>query len=976
MRRLAQLIANRNAALAIVAIVLLLVGGGVVLATNLAHEDNILAFLPAGDPDVKLFHQLNERFGGLQVALVGLEAEDAFSYDFMVQLKQATDDLKDTNGLEHVLSMVNIPDFTLDPERGGIVTGPLIREIPHTPKGKEALRRRVLSQDHVVGNFVSENSKAVLVYCFLAHGSDPKKVGARIKTVINKNFPNASKYWGGGPFISSYIYNVTQQDMRRLTPWAVLGMLLVMLFSFRDIVGTCLALLSTSFGVVFTYGLMVLFNEPVNLVLSSLPVILFAVGSAYGIHVLARYYQLVQNHDRTTAIVGTLTSTGPTVIAAGLTTVASMFSFMSMDLRPMRVFGLFTGLGVMFTLILSLTFIPAVIRLVGVRARKEKAESAGIRSLVRAVGWLQRRRGWVLSGLGCVVVGSVILIGQVDSRIETTSLFSKGSPPDLADQFLRRYFGGSQFLQIQVEGDMTDPRVLREVQWMADQLSFFPQVSGVTHIGEAMSRANEAMEGQRRVPDTADKVRQLYIFMSSEPSIRQLVSDDHKYSLIQVKAAGSSAIELEDLLQKVEGWFEKNALRNYRIVAAKDAGHVVAEDRLRNIAMTRIMAALRLAKKTPTPQQLEQMERALSDTTKESDHKNVIFALKKFLRSEESIVILPPAEGGEDLAQKIAVALAALGPDATMETKRLALARILSVLPNDSTVDDLILSLEIPAKEIWRKTVALQQAHRALTAANIVLPEGLRGQNLLAVVSGAFSDMKSKTVLLPVMSNENGDSQKTVSLGTGSLNIGVNGMPVINRSLSRSALANQFKSLGFALIPVILIMAFLFRSLRTGLLVSVPTLLTLLVVYGGMGLLGVHLDIGTAMLACIILGSGVDYGVHLVAEWHFPNNRGVLDAAIRAVRRTGGAIWINAVMVCTGFAVLTLGQARPLQNVGGLTAVAMITAAVATFVAVPVLARRAQYVRGLRFSETVETVGPVEDENRIVHPSSASGRDQ
>jgi predicted RND superfamily exporter protein len=48
-------------------------------------------------------------------------------------------------------------------------------------------------------------------------------------------------------------------------------------------------------------------------------------------------------------------------------------------------------------------------------------------------------------------------------------------------------------------------------------------------------------------------------------------------------------------------------------------------------------------------------------------------------------------------------------------------------------------------------------------------------------------------------------------------------------------------------------------------------------------------------------------------------------------------------MVFAGFLVLTQGEAKPLQSVGGLTAAAMLTAALATFVTIPVLARRRSY---------------------------------
>jgi hypothetical protein len=155
--------------------------------------------------------------------------------------------------------------------------------------------------------------------------------------------------------------------------------------------------------------------------------------------------------------------------------------------------------------------------------------------------------------------------------------------------------------------------------------------------------------------------------------------------------------------------------------------------------------------------------------------------------------------------------------------------------------------------------------------------------------------------------------------------------------------ANQFRSLAFALGLVFLIMIVMFRSLTGGLLATVPTALTLLLVYGAMGAMDVHLDIGTSMLASIIIGTGVDYGVHLLDAWRVEDGQPLSQGAHRAAAHTGPAIWTNALAVCAGFFVLTLGDAKPLQNVGALTAAAMLAAAVTTFLAIPALARRRRY---------------------------------
>jgi predicted RND superfamily exporter protein len=133
---------------------------------------------------------------------------------------------------------------------------------------------------------------------------------------------------------------------------------------------------------------------------------------------------------------------------------------------------------------------------------------------------------------------------------------------------------------------------------------------------------------------------------------------------------------------------------------------------------------------------------------------------------------------------------------------------------------------------------------------------------------------------------------------------------------------------------VVLVLCIAFRSVRRGLVAATPTIMTLAVVYGVMGFGDVHLDLGTAMLASLVIGAGVDYAVHFASAWW--NEPSIADA----VRKTAAAIWTNATMVAAGFFILTLGEAKTLQNVGHLTAAAMLTAAVATFVCIPVFAGR------------------------------------
>ena len=973
MKLLARIICNRLWALVIVLVVTLIAGASLYMARQVKHEDDILAFLPKENPEVKLFHEINSRFGGLDLALVGIRTDDPVDPQFIKQLRKTTLALKQTHGLDHVLSLANIMDFTPDTEKGGIITDRLVNTIPKNKAEREALYRKVMSRDHVVGNLVSADGKAVLLYCFLAYGSDPKTMASKIRKVVSEAFPKNEKFWGGGPFISTYIYTTTQDDMRRLTPWAVVAIVLIMLLAFRDVIGTCLALLSTGMGIVISLGSMAVFGVRFNIVLSSMPVILFAIGSAYGIHVLARYYSLVvKDDDVEAAITRTLTGVGPTVLAAGLTTAASLLSFMWMDIKPLRTFGLFTALGILATLILSLTFIPAVARLAGLK-RKQRSSLAVRRLMVHLTVFAQRRRVPVTVALGLLAAVGMFYTARVDTRMDQGTFFAKDSPPALAETFLREQFGGSQYVQLHIKGDMTDPGVLRELRAVADDIALMPHVSSVLHLGEAVARVNEILVGQQRIPDTQHQVTSLYAWLAGDPSVAQLVSRDRKQALIHVKVASNRAAILEPLIERMERRVAEKTISSFVVGKVKGPRGEAVRKRLDALMMLRVRALAHQNGVKVTPNQLERMSAALGEPASKLVTGPVVVQVARFLRSEENAVkedleeleqkLQPPAPvtpdpdkkpveaTRRDMAQELAAALVKLGPAPDEDRTLAAVGKVLGRSTEDDLVADLGISLATPLEEIWRTQRARQRGARLLRSAGVAVPGGGAGKRFTDSVTMAMLDGDLTTTLLPVTAGQK---------AAGAVNIAVNGLPVMHRGLSRSVTMNQIKSLAFALVLVVVIMAVLFRSIWSGLLVATPTLLTLLMIYGGMGVLGVHLDIGTSMLACIILGAGVDYAVHLASAWHSEKGEPLQAAAARAADRSGPAIWTNAIMVCAGFFVLTLGEARPLQNVGGLTAAAMITAAVATFLAFPALARRRRYNRNTEevadASEVVDAV--------------------
>ena len=175
---------NRTIAAAVVVLTLIGALGGAFLAQDVRQDDDVLAFLPEGNEDIRTFNGINERFGGLDVALVGIEVDDPFDPAFLTRLQEVSEDIRQAGGVERVLSLTSVDDFREDPVMGGIVTSVLVDAIPGSDAEKAALRAKVMSRDHVVGTMISEAEDAVLIYVFASPGTAPRDLAARTEAQV------------------------------------------------------------------------------------------------------------------------------------------------------------------------------------------------------------------------------------------------------------------------------------------------------------------------------------------------------------------------------------------------------------------------------------------------------------------------------------------------------------------------------------------------------------------------------------------------------------------------------------------------------------------------------------------------------------------------------------------------------------------------------------------------------------------------
>lgn len=167
----------------------------------------------------------------------------------------------------------------------------------------------------------------------------------------------------------------------------------------------------------------------------------------------------------------------------------------------------------------------------------------------------------------------------------------------------------------------------------------------------------------------------------------------------------------------------------------------------------------------------------------------------------------------------------------------------------------------------------------------------------------------------------------------------VTGFFVLLTNLIDSLIRDQWRSFGLAVVGIGLTMVVAFRSFKLALLALIPNILPVLLVTGTIGLLGVKINMGAAMIAAVSMGLGVDASIHYIFGFQRSLAAGHDPAtALADVQQTvGRAVVFSTFALIAGFSVLCLSDFVPTIYFGVLVGLTMLGGLAGNLIILPLL---------------------------------------
>ncbi|MDF4732783.1 MMPL family transporter [Vibrio parahaemolyticus] len=463
----------------------------------------------------------------------------------------------------------------------------LYSEYELTPDRISKVKSIALSEPVLKSALVSEKGDVTVVNITVQlpemdKTAEVEEVVSSINAMIDRYqraYPDVTFHKAGIIAMNHAFMTAAQDDSSTLVPTMLVVILVFLTIMLRSILSVIATLIVIIGSVMATMGIsgwagMFLSTATVNV-----PTLIMTLALADCVHVIATMRQSMKNgFTKAQSIERSIALNFVPILITSVTTAIGFLMMNMSDSPVLRDFGNLSALGVMVACFLSVTLLPALLKLLPIHVKMETSQDQ--KHVMDRLGDFvvsQRRTLLPLSVAVIVVCASLIPLNKVND--ESVEYFGQRNEFRQAADFMEERISGMTNISIAIKTNESQgiaaPDFLNTIgefsSWLRDQ----PETDHVATLADVYKRLNKNMHGDDEAYYSLPQARELaaqylLLYEMSLPyglDLNNQINVDKSSIKMVLTVANLGSVELVDLENRIYQWFAEHAPQ-YQVVAS------------------------------------------------------------------------------------------------------------------------------------------------------------------------------------------------------------------------------------------------------------------------------------------------------------------------------------------------------------------------------------------------------------------------
>ncbi len=557
-------------------------------------------FMHDDDPVLLAYNEFRNQFGRDERIALAIKSDKIFTLDFLTTLKDLHKELETTVPyVEDVTSLYNVRNTRGDGDK--LITDDLLEPFPSSEKEMEIIKERTMSSHFYKDLLISQDGTMTVIIIetdaysrigekevsdidafdegfdeplkgnlkkeFLTDAENAELVNAILLIADKYRKQGLEIYVAGSPSVNHALKSQMKSDMQKFMRITFLIILVFLFIIFRRISAVFYPLLVIIFSLLTTVGTMAWAGVAFKLPTQIVPSLLLAVSVGATVHILSIFFDRFNQYgDKKEALSYTLGHSGLAIAMTSITTAIGVGSFAGSEVAPISDLGIFASLGVMLSLVLTLTLLPALLSITKLNP-KPKLRAGKIDQFMKSLAVIPVKH------TKAVLISSFVLVAialtaawQVPLSHNPLTWFQPDSPDRVSTEVIDEQMNGTVTIEVVIdsgkENGWVDPVRLEKLNQFSNKLEGY--VDDYTHIGKVVSLATIMKETNRALHENDEKhytipsdgnlvSQELLLFENSgSDDLEDVVDSQFSKARVTIKLPWTDTVEAVNVLDYVK----------------------------------------------------------------------------------------------------------------------------------------------------------------------------------------------------------------------------------------------------------------------------------------------------------------------------------------------------------------------------------------------------------------------------------------
>ncbi len=558
-------------------------------------------FMHDEDPVLKTYNEFRNQFGRDERVVIAIKNEKIFSLKFLTTLKQLHKELESkVPYLNDITSLYNVRNTRGEGDK--LITDDLLEPFPTTQAEVETIKQRAMASHFYKDLLISQDGKMTTIIietdayshvgekevsdidAFDQEFDEPSETSTSPKAfltdqenaeLVNAILAIAQKYRekgleiyvAGSPSVNHALKTQLKSDMQKFMRITFLIILVFLFVIFRRLSAVFYPLLVIILSLITTVGTMAWAGVAFKLPTQIVPSLLLAVSVGATVHILSIFFDRFNGSgDKGEALSYTLGHSGLAIAMTSITTAIGVGSFSGSEVAPISDLGIFASLGVMVSLVLTLTLLPALLSITNLKV-KPKTQSGKIDELMKKMASIpvNHTKG-ILIGSTILVIIALTAATQVRLSHNPLKWFQPDAPDRVSTEVIDHHMNGSVTIEVVIdtgkENGWINPEKLEQLNAFTKRVESY--TDAYTHVGKVISLAtivketnralHENKESHYSIPKEQNLISQeLLLFENSgSDDLEDVVDSQFSKVRVTIKLPWTDTIEAVHVLKYVQ----------------------------------------------------------------------------------------------------------------------------------------------------------------------------------------------------------------------------------------------------------------------------------------------------------------------------------------------------------------------------------------------------------------------------------------